>query len=82
MTRNDFAALALGYVDEITAYARRLTGNAWDADDLVQATFENAFRGWRQLREPAHCRAGDLSLMLVGRASEPELRELLRSADL
>ena len=57
MTREEFAALALVSLEELTAYARRLTRSAADADDLVQGTFERAFRSWRDLREPAACRA-------------------------
>ena len=56
MTREEFSDLALSYLEEITAFARRLTGNNADADDLVQATFERAFGSWRKLREPAACR--------------------------
>ena len=43
MTREEFSDLALSYLEEIAAFARRLTGNTADADDLVQATFERAF---------------------------------------
>jgi RNA polymerase sigma-70 factor (ECF subfamily) len=57
LTRDEFAALALASLEELTAYARRLTRSAADADDLVQATFERAFRSWRDLREPGACRA-------------------------
>ncbi|HEY3202314.1 MAG TPA: sigma-70 family RNA polymerase sigma factor [Thermoanaerobaculia bacterium] len=57
MTREEFNALALSYLEEITSFARRLTGNAANADDLVQATFERAFEGWRRLRKSAACRA-------------------------
>jgi RNA polymerase sigma-70 factor (ECF subfamily) len=57
LTREDFATLALGYLEEVTAFARRLSRNAADADDLVQGTFERAFRSWRDLREPGSCRA-------------------------
>ena len=57
MSREDFASLALGYLEEVTAFARRLSRNAADADDLVQGTFERAFRSWRDLREPGACRA-------------------------
>ncbi|MEX1245019.1 MAG: sigma-70 family RNA polymerase sigma factor [Thermoanaerobaculia bacterium] len=49
--------MALTYLEEITSFAKRLTGNVADADDLVQATFERAFRAWRDLRDPAACRA-------------------------
>jgi len=37
--------------------ARRLSRHAADADDLVQGTFERAFRSWRDLRHPRACRA-------------------------
>jgi RNA polymerase sigma-70 factor (ECF subfamily) len=57
LNREDFASLALGYLEEVTAFARRLSRNAADADDLVQGTFERAFRSWRDLRQPGACRA-------------------------
>jgi RNA polymerase sigma-70 factor (ECF subfamily) len=57
VTREEFGDLALKHLEEIAAFSRRLTGNAADADDLVQATFERAFGSWRQLRQPASCRA-------------------------
>jgi RNA polymerase sigma-70 factor, ECF subfamily len=57
VTRDEFAVLALGYLEELTAFARRLTGSFSDADDLVQDTFARAFQAWRTLREPRACRA-------------------------
>ncbi len=57
MNRDEFAELALSYLDDVTAFARRLTSNVADADDLVQVTFERAFRAWSTLREPGACRA-------------------------
>lgn len=57
MTREEFSDLSLSYLEEITAFARRLTGNSADADDLAQATFERAFESWRELRQSAACRA-------------------------
>ena len=57
MTREEFSVLALSYLEDIAAFSRRLTGNAADADDLVQGTFERAFEAWRRLRDPAACRA-------------------------
>lgn len=57
LTRSEFAELALNYLDELTAYARRLAARPWDADDLVQATYERAFHKWQTLREPSNCRA-------------------------
>jgi len=57
MTRDEFASLALSYLEETTAYARRLSRTEWDADDLVQAAYEQAFRKWVDLAEPGRCRA-------------------------
>ncbi len=57
MTREEFATLALGYLEELTAFTSRLARNAADADDLVQATDERAFRSWQSLREARACRA-------------------------
>jgi RNA polymerase sigma-70 factor, ECF subfamily len=57
VTRDEFAALAVDYLREVTAYARRLTRNAADADDLVQDTYDRAFRHWSDLRELRACRA-------------------------
>lgn len=56
MTRDEFASLALSYLEEVTAYARRLSRSAWDADDLVQGAFEHGFRRWQDLADPARCR--------------------------
>jgi hypothetical protein len=44
VNRDEFAELALGYFDDVTAFAQRLTSNAADADDLTQVTFGRAFR--------------------------------------
>jgi len=57
LTRDEFATLAVNYLGEVTAYARRLTRNAADADDLVQDTYDRAFGHWNELREPRACRA-------------------------
>lgn len=57
MIQEEFASLALGYLDDLTAFARRLAGNSADADDLIQGAFERALRSWRDLREPRACRA-------------------------
>lgn len=57
MTRDEFAALAVGYLGAVSAYARRLARNHADADDLVQETYARAFLRWQSLRDPAACRA-------------------------
>lgn len=57
MSRDEFAALAVSHLGVITAFARRLTRNVSDADDLVQDTYDRAFRHWSELRELQACRA-------------------------
>jgi len=57
LTREEFASLTLGYLEDLAAFARRLSRNAADADDLIQGTFERAFRSWRDLRHPRASRA-------------------------
>jgi len=57
LTRDEFTTLAMACLEDLTAYARRLTRDAADADDVVQGTFERAFRSWRDLRQPGACRA-------------------------
>lgn len=57
MTHDEFTDLAMSYREELYAYARRLSLSKWDADDLLQSTFEHALRKWRTLRDPALCRA-------------------------
>lgn len=57
MTRDEFSTLALTYMDQLMSYARRLTGTPWDADDIVQGTYEKAFQSWEALRDAASCRA-------------------------
>jgi RNA polymerase sigma-70 factor (ECF subfamily) len=87
MTLDEFADLALSYLNEVTAYARRLSRSDWEADDLVQDAFEQAFRKWKDLREPARCRgwlfriARNLHLdRRRAMAARPELR-LVEPAD-
>lgn len=57
MTRDEFDELAMGHLEEVTAFARRLAHNPADSDDLVQGTYERAFESWRDLKDPAGCRA-------------------------
>lgn len=53
----EFAQVALTYLNQLYFTARRLTRSAADADDLVQETYRLAFENYRQLRSLAHCRA-------------------------
>lgn len=73
--------MVLAHMEDVNAYARRLTDRGWDADDLVQATFERAFSRWQDLRHARSARAWLFSithrLYLDGvrsRRARPELR--------
>ncbi len=58
MTRLDeFSAVAQGFLSPLYNAAYRLTGNAPDAEDLVQDTYVDAFQHADQLRNIAHCKA-------------------------
>lgn len=57
MHYQEFSALAASYLAQLYNTARRMTGDAQEAEDLVQETYERAFRAWRQLRDPARCKA-------------------------
>jgi RNA polymerase sigma-70 factor (ECF subfamily) len=53
----EFTTLAASYLAELYNAARRMTGESQEAEDLVQETYARALRTWRQLKDPAHCRA-------------------------
>jgi RNA polymerase sigma-70 factor (ECF subfamily) len=55
--RNEFAAVALGFLPALYNAACRMTGNEHDAEDLAQETYAEAFRHADQLRNLARCRA-------------------------
>lgn len=57
MTREEFSEVVLRWLAQVTAFARRLAASEADADDLVQITYEQAFRSWRALRDPGASRA-------------------------
>jgi len=46
----DFESTTLPHLDAVARFARCLTRNHADADDLVQETFLRAFRGWKTFR--------------------------------
>lgn len=46
----EFESTTLPYLDAVARFARSLTRDRADADDLVQETFLRAFRGWRTFR--------------------------------
>ena len=57
MAPSDFGRLALPHMDALYRTARRLTSRSSEADDLVQETLLEAFRGFASLRDPGRCRA-------------------------
>lgn len=52
----DFEAEALRFLPNVARYARLLTRDASDADDLTQETFLRAFEHWDQFRGGTDCR--------------------------
>jgi len=52
----DFHAIALPYLNDVARFALSLTRDQTEADDLVQETFLNAFRGWHTFQEATDCR--------------------------
>lgn len=53
----DFESQALRHLPEVARFARSLTGDDADADDLVQDTFLTAYRQWHQFEPGTECRA-------------------------
>jgi RNA polymerase sigma-70 factor, ECF subfamily len=51
-----FEDATLPYLPDVRRYALRLTGDPADADDLVQATYLNALRGWHTFRTGSDAR--------------------------
>ena len=57
MHYHEFSTLAARYLEQLYNTAKRMTGNAQEAEDLVQETYQRAFQACHQLKDPAHCRA-------------------------
>ncbi len=55
--RREFEDEALIHLDTLYNVALRLTGNASDAEDLVQDTIIKAFRAWDKYEPGTNCRA-------------------------
>lgn len=53
----EFEAEALRHLPEVTRFARSLTRDESDAEDLVQDTFLTAYRQWGQYQRGTECRA-------------------------
>lgn len=55
-TEEDFRAEALRWLPNVSRYARLLTRNQADADDLTQETFLRAYVNWTTFRPGSDCR--------------------------
>jgi RNA polymerase sigma-70 factor, ECF subfamily len=58
-----FEEEALGLSDQVYRVARRLVGSQEEAEDLVQQTYERAFRAWRQFTPGTNMRAWLLRIL-------------------
>jgi RNA polymerase sigma-70 factor (ECF subfamily) len=58
-----FEEEALELSDQVYRVARRLVGSREEAEDLVQQTFERAFRSWRQFTPGTNLRAWLLRIL-------------------
>ncbi len=75
--------VAYPHLDSVYNVALRLSGNAFDAEDLTQETFTVAFRKLHQLKEAEKARAWLLSILrnLFLRSREKNRPDLLDVAD-
>ncbi len=55
--RRRFHQEALPHRDAVQAFARRLTGDPMEADDLAQDTYLKAWRSWHQFTPGTSCRS-------------------------
>lgn len=55
--QNEFKSEAIPQMDALYSFARHLTGNADDADDLLQDTFLKAYRFWDKYEKGTNIRA-------------------------
>ena len=62
-SRVRFEEEALELSDQVYRVARRLTGSREEAEDLVQQTYERAFRAWRQYTPGTNLRAWLLRIL-------------------
>jgi RNA polymerase sigma-70 factor (ECF subfamily) len=61
--RKEFESEALVHLDTLYNVALRLTGNAANADDLVQDTVTKAYRSWEKYEKGTNCRAWLVTIM-------------------
>jgi RNA polymerase sigma-70 factor, ECF subfamily len=60
----EFAEVALPETRNLLRFARRLTSDAWAAEDLVQETMMRAWRGFNQFRGGTNARAWLFRILL------------------
>lgn len=61
--REEFESEALVHLDTLYNVALRLTGNAANAEDLVQDTVTKAYRSWEKYEKGTNCRAWLVTIM-------------------
>src|SRR5207245_8312291 len=61
--RASFEREALVHLDALYRVALRLTGNAADADDLVQETMLKAYRAWHQYEQGTNAKGWLLTIL-------------------
>src|SRR3989475_2023941 len=61
--RDSFEREALVHLDSLFRVAQRLTGNAADADDLVQETMLKAYRSWDQYEKGTNAKGWLLTIL-------------------
>ena len=61
--RESFEREALVHLDALHRVALRLTGNASDADDLVQETMLKAYRSWHQYQQGTNAKGWLLTIL-------------------
>jgi RNA polymerase sigma-70 factor (ECF subfamily) len=61
--QKEFESEALVHLDTLYNVALRLTGNASDAEDLVQDTVTKAYRAWDKYEPGTNCRAWLVTIM-------------------
>ncbi|UCC74565.1 MAG: sigma-70 family RNA polymerase sigma factor [Gemmatimonadota bacterium] len=63
LKQHEFESEALVHLDTLYNVALRLTGNAPDAEDLVQDTVTKAYRAWDKYQPGTNCRAWLVTIM-------------------
>lgn len=56
-TKADFESVALPYLDEVFRMARYSLGNPAEAEDIVQETYDQAWRSFHRFEPGTNCRA-------------------------